>query len=115
MSNSNNYSTQFLLLNSCFAIFGTAPWLPVKIVYYYQSNILFRSIYFLIALYYTNIFSIKYSILYTIIWLIIFDILNYYFGENDQYKYFLLKNKKKVSNLKSNIGMRGSNVEKYFN
>ena len=113
MSNKNNYSPQFLLINSCFAIFGTAPWLPVKIVYYYQSSILFRAIYFMIALYYSNIFDMKYALLYTFLWLIIFDILHHYFGDSKQYKYFLLKNKE-ASELRTNKGMRGSNIEKLF-
>ena len=108
---STKYSPLFLFINSCFAILGTAPWLPVKIVYYYQSSIIFRAIYFMIALYYSNIFEIKYAVLYGLLWLVIFDILHHYFGESEQYQYFLLKNNDS-SNLRDQIGMRGSNVER---
>ena len=101
---SEKYSPTFLLINSCFAIFGTAPWLPVKLVYYYQSSIIFRAIYFMIALYYSNVFDMKYAFIYTIFWLIGFDILHHYFGESKQYQYFLLKNKSS-SNLKENTGI----------
>ena len=46
--------------------------------------------------------EIKYAVLYGLLWLVIFDILHHYFGESEQYQYFLLKNNDS-SNLRDQI------------